>query len=362
MPALRTLLGIIAAPPAAPTHPRVPRKMGLRWVAVPVAVGAAALAGLVGGALPAHGVESARPWRITVVGTPSAATTSGTEAGSVAVAAPASPDPGATPTAPSTPASVAVAIVRTEQTFTDTTRPTPARGAVPGLSTRTIRTVIFRPAQSSGPVPVVVFAHGYDATPELYLSLLESWADAGYLVVAPDSPGSAGDLPGAPTRDDLANQAQDLSFVLTEVLADPALRADPARVAAAGHSDGGTAVALLALDPASDPRLDAFLVLSGDTPDGAVRADVAAPRPTLAVVGDLDEYGNLSATTALYDNLGSNRTLIVARGGDHLGTYTDQSQLGDAVRSATVQFLDSSLTTGRGSISVDGNLLSARAQ
>ena len=354
---------MIAAPPAPPTDRRRLRRMRLRWVAIPAAIAAAALTGLVSEAVPAHSVEPARSWRITVVAPPASASAAGTETvAAVTPVPPASADPGAGSAAPQSPAPATNALVRTELRFTDATRSTPARGAVPGLATRTIRTVIIRPAQSGGPLPVVVFAHGYDASPELYLPLLESWAGAGYLVVAPDSPGSAGDLAGVATRDDLANQAEDLSFVLTGVLADPALGADPSRVAAAGHSDGGTAVASLALDPAADPRLDAFLVLSGDTPDGAIRADPAAPRPTLAVVGDHDEYGNLDATTAFYDNLVSNKTLLVALGGDHLGTYTDAGQLAEAVRAATVQFLDSSLTTGRGSVSVDGRLLSAQAE
>ncbi|GAC1321051.1 MAG: hypothetical protein NVSMB16_15980 [Acidimicrobiales bacterium] len=332
-----------------------------RWIAVPAAVAVVALTGLVGEAVPAHGVETAvRPWRITVVTAPPSPSVPVPTPGSDGVAPPTS-----TPSAPApapVPASAATGIVRTEQTFTDTTRPTPSRGEVPGLGTRTLRTVILRPAQASGALPVMVFAHGYDATPELYLPLLESWAAAGYLVVAPDSPGAAGDLAGVPTRDDLANQAADLSFVLTEVLSEQALGADPGRVAAAGHSDGGTAVALLALDPARDPRLDAFLVLSGDIPNGAVPADPRAPHPTLVVVGDQDEYGNLDASTALYDAIWSDKTLIVALGGDHLGTYTDAGPLAHAVRSATIQFLDSSLTSGKGELSVDGRLLSTWAE
>ncbi|GAC1536857.1 MAG: hypothetical protein NVS3B12_20260 [Acidimicrobiales bacterium] len=328
-------------------------------MAIPTAIVAVALTGLVGEAAPAHGVESVgRPWRSTVIAAPASITPPVDGADAVVPPTTAVSDP--VPVSTADPA--AGEIIRTERNLTDATRPTPARGAVPASGTRVIRTVILRPARSTGPLPVVVFAHGYDATPELYLPLLESWAHAGYLVVAPDSPGSAADLAGMPTRDDLANQAEDLSFVLSAVLADPALGADPSRVAAAGHSDGGTAVALLALDPAADPRLDAFLVLSGDTPGGVVRAEPATPHPTMVVVGDRDEYGNLDASTALYENLGFDKTLIVALGGDHLGIYTDDGVLAHAVRSAIVEFLDSSLTTGRATLAVDGRVLSTRAE
>jgi predicted dienelactone hydrolase len=87
---------------------------------------------------------------------------------------------------------------------------------------------------------VVVFAHGFDAEPETYLPLLDAWAAAGYLVAAPEFPGSAANLPGTPIETDIAEQAQDVSFVISQLLSGVAGPLDPTRIAVAGHSDGGS--------------------------------------------------------------------------------------------------------------------------
>ena len=42
-------------------------------------------------------------------------------------------------------------------------------------------------AKSSG-YPVIVFAHGYDVTPDTYAPLLDAWVRAGFVVVAPFFP------------------------------------------------------------------------------------------------------------------------------------------------------------------------------
>ena len=78
----------------------------------------------------------------------------------------------------------------------DPARPTPARTPVAAKPGRVLRTIIRRPAGVSGPIPLVVFAHGYDSEPEVYEPLLDTWAAAGYMVAAPDSPGSARRSPG----------------------------------------------------------------------------------------------------------------------------------------------------------------------
>jgi len=44
------------------------------------------------------------------------------------------------------------------------------------------------PAYRYGPYPVIVFAHGFDVDPNTYRSLLVSWVEAGYVVVAPFFP------------------------------------------------------------------------------------------------------------------------------------------------------------------------------
>jgi fermentation-respiration switch protein FrsA (DUF1100 family) len=56
-------------------------------------------------------------------------------------------------------------------------------------------------------------------------------------------------------------------------------------------------------------------------------------------VGDNDEYGNLSLSTAAYDAAHVPKALLTVPGGDHLGTFVASTPTANAVRAATVRFL-----------------------
>jgi pimeloyl-ACP methyl ester carboxylesterase len=234
-------------------------------------------------------------------------------------------------------------------TLVDSSRSTPARDGETGSPVRTLRTVVVTPVIPNAVLPVIVFAHGYDSEPETYMPLLQSWASAGYLVLAPESPGSAADLPGTPIRTDIGGQAQDLSFVITTALNGTFGAVNPARITVAGHSDGGSAVATLALNGAYyDSRIANYLVLSGAIPDGVDGTWGTTPESgrLLVVVGDQDEYGNLPASTAVYTTATMAKTLVVAPGGDHLDTYIADTPLADQVRAEIVAFLAGGTASG----------------
>jgi dienelactone hydrolase len=237
---------------------------------------------------------------------------------------------------------VRFAIEREVRTFSDPSRPTPARGDAPGYDGRTLRTLVERPVGAAGPLPLVVFAHGYDSEPEVYERLLDAWAGAGYLVAAPEMPGSARDFPGEPTEGDIGEQARDLSFVITAVL-EGDMNADPNEIAVAGHSDGGSTVATLALnDDFSDPRIDAYLVLSGGIPDDVDGSwgTTAGSGPMLVTVGQNDEYGDVPDANKVY-NLGAMpKGYLLVPGGDHLNLYIGTSAVDESMRATTVGFLD----------------------
>jgi len=234
-------------------------------------------------------------------------------------------------------------------TLVDTTRPSPARGSVPGSAQRTLRTVIRAPVAARGPLPLVVFGPGYNSTPETYEVLLDAWAATGYLVAAPDFPGSASDLPGPPTESDIPEQARDLSFVITSLLGGAAGPVDRNRIAVAGHSDGGSSVVMLAANPAyADTRIAAYLVLAGQIPDGVAGPWNAAPPGVLAcMVGTNDEYDNLSLTTTAYDSARMTKALVTVPGGDHLQLFVGMGAVPDEVRAATVRFLAEALGSHR---------------
>ena len=236
--------------------------------------------------------------------------------------------------------------VRSETiTLFDPSRSTPARGAVPPSSGRRLVTDLLVPSGAPAPLPLVVFAHGWNSNPAVYRPLLEQWAQAGFLVAAPVFPDSTDLYPGSPVSD-YADQALDMSFVITSLLHGGTVSVDPSRIAVAGHSDGGTDVALLALDPAyADPRVRAVLCLSGELPSGVAPYTVGAtPAALLVAVGSDDEYGLAPLTPLVFqDAQASSKAMIVEQGGDHLGSFVGATPAAAAMREETTRFLELAL-------------------
>ena len=237
------------------------------------------------------------------------------------------------------------AVARETILVTDPSRPPSPRAAkgtgTAGTDHRTLRVELRTPAGARGLLPLVVFAHGFDSEPARYSALLNAWTALGYVVAAPETPESAHDLPGEPRRDAILEQTKDVSAVVTSML-DGYPSIDRSRIAVAGHSDGGSSVAALALDAdLADPRIDAYLVLSGAVPDDAGGRPSGDPHgDLLVVVGDADEFGDLGASEEVYREAALTKELDVVPGGDHAGMYTGSSPLESAVIGSTKRFLD----------------------
>ena len=254
--------------------------------------------------------------------------------------------------------------------FVDTTRRVHFRGRRP--QPRPLVTVIRYPAigtpsaadrvaspaaTSSGPFPLVVFAHGFDATPAIYARLLDAWARAGYVVAAPIFPLTNEHTPGGPEESDLVNQPADVSFVITQMLA--ASTADhgilsrlvnPAAIAVAGQSDGG-ATALASADDSRyrDPRIGAAIILSGAEMLPGRYFRQAGP-PLLAVQGTADVINLPHNTYDYFHAARSPKFLLRLLGASHRRPYTnEQPQLG-VVERVTLAFLDRYLKRLGGSI------------
>ena len=218
----------------------------------------------------------------------------------------------------------------------------PARGSVPASPGRHLVTDLFVPSGASGPLPLVVFAHGWNSDPSFYEPLLQQWAQAGFLVAAPVFPDSTDLYAGSPVSD-YADQALDLSFVITSLLQSHVVSVDRSRIAVAGHSDGGTDVALLALDPAyADPRVRAIVCMSGELPSGVAPYAVGTSSAALLVaVGSNDEYGLSTRTPLVFQEARtSSKAMIVEQGGDHLGSFVDATPAAAAMREETTRFLE----------------------
>jgi dienelactone hydrolase len=230
----------------------------------------------------------------------------------------------------------------------DPTRPTVARPPIGASGQRVIRTTVRRPATGSGPWPLVVFGHGFDISSDAYGALLDTIAAAGFVVAAPEFPGSSSALPGRPDEHDIQQEPCDLRFVADRVQATSAepgdlsglVRAGP--VALAGQSDGASAAAFATLASADcpSPQIAAVVAFSAKpVPDAAVTAaGRAAGAALLAITGSVDKVNVAANTAALYDSWPGSASMLTSAGDGHLAPSTD-SPRHEAIASVVVDFL-----------------------
>ncbi len=295
------------------------------------------------------------------------ATTSPAAPTTLAVTAP----PATTPTSTTSPRSVPIAVDRRyavgvhEVTYVDTSRSTSANGSFAGASTRTLPTTIWYPAQGDpdaasqrdatpdrdhGRYPLILFAHGYDVTPDFYRPMLERWAAAGYVVAAPTFPILSG-IPGGASHTDYEKTFDDASFVITRVLdtgsTDPVTAlVDPARIAAAGHSDGETiAFGIGFLSCCRDARVGSVIPMAGDLS----RANNPHVRdtgiPILHIMETNDEYDPYDHSIAWdRENLTAPRWMLTLEDASHVPPYTRPGNpYFELVMATTIDFLDGTL-------------------
>ena len=205
------------------------------------------------------------------------------------------------------------------------------------------------PARADGPFPLVIFGHGFAVTPALYASLLQSWAHAGYVVVAPVFPLENADAPGGPDESDLVNQPADMSFVISRMLAAGGAGSgplagliNPKQIAVAGQSDGGDTALAVAYDgPFRDTRVGAAVILSGAEIPG-VGSFTFPPNgpPLLATQGTADTVNPPSATSAFFEGARRPKYLLRLLGAGHLPPYSNQQPQLAIVERVTIAFLD----------------------
>jgi len=227
------------------------------------------------------------------------------------------------------------------------------------------------PLQRSGGYPMIVFAHGYDVTPDTYAALLDAWVRAGFVVVAPFFPDENASAVaaqyGADTEDDLANEPGDLAFLTKEILLASVNETticpiasgliNPSEIALAGHSDGAVAAGMLAYDHGLDPQginyaslrtgiaYRAIIILSG-AEDTAQSYAAEARRPNLLVVQSLTDRCNpFRDGVQLYDGIHqSNKWFLELQSAHHLPPFDDVDVPAfNVVSATTISFLQMSL-------------------
>lgn len=215
------------------------------------------------------------------------------------------------------------------------------------------------------PVPLIVFSHGLGGSRNGYQYLGRFWAAHGYASMHVQHIGSDNQLwrgnpfsltmrlKDAAQDSEAVARAKDVSFALTEMLAQPqfAGRFDATRIVAAGHSYGANTTMLLAgaavpnkgengqILNLRDPRIKAAMLLSappfyGYSNPALILGGIALP--TLHVTATADDimvpgYGSgVDDRVGVYNAMGDPRkTLVVFTGGSH-SIFTDRAGTGGA--------------------------------
>lgn len=213
------------------------------------------------------------------------------------------------------------------------------------------------------PVPLIVFSHGLGGSRNGYQYLGRFWAAHGYASMHVQHIGSDNQLwrgnpfsltmrlKDAAQDSEAVARAKDVSFALTEMLAQPQFtgRFDATRIVAAGHSYGANTTMLLAgaavpnkgengqVLNLRDPRIKAAMLLSappfyGYSNPALILGGIALP--TLHVTATADDimvpgYGSgVDDRVGVFNAMGDPRkTLVVFTGGSH-SIFTDRAGTG----------------------------------
>jgi dienelactone hydrolase len=230
-------------------------------------------------------------------------------------------------------------------TFVDHSRPTTDPTGLRNADSRTLVTEVYVP-RGKGPFPLVVFAHGNAGNPGKLTQLLSTWAEAGYVVVAPTFP-LTNDLTDAPTVIvDFVNQPGDVSFVIDEVLRKARRsgtllsgRIDARHIGLAGHSLGGGTAYGAAFNPCCrDRRIDAVIAMDAvRLPFGAEYAFRGKPLLLIHIKGD--PVVPFSMSEGVYAVAAPPKYLMTLNQGIHFEPFEDApSPHDDAVKAATTAF------------------------
>jgi dienelactone hydrolase len=245
------------------------------------------------------------------------------------------------------------------------------------LGQRTLITDIWYPAAqrsagrqpARGPFPLLIFGPGFLQCDDTYSDLLKAWAGAGYVVAAVSFPRTNCSLGADAYEPDLVNQPQDVSYVLSRLLAlntQPhnllSGLLNPHEIAAAGQSDGGDTVAALAANTCcTDNRLKAVAVLSGAewSPMPGRYFAHGAP-PMLFVQGSADAINPPWTSVQLYNaDRAHDRYYLDLFGATHMMPYAGTNHVERLVARVTLAFFDRYVLGQAGAMATmtrDGNI------
>lgn len=223
------------------------------------------------------------------------------------------------------------------------------------------------------PYPVIVFAEGYRARPDLYVRLLDAWVHAGYVVVSPEFPDTTypktdppidADYPYGSPENDLVNEPADIAFVLGD-LAQFSQRptsflhglVDLGRVILSGQSDGAAVVDAYVFDsrysldrrPIRAVAVFAGYVISQDAT--LYREPTTGVIPALVVQSAADTCNEPYLSVQLYNSITGTKFFLKIMGATHLGPFDGSDRQGfAAVRNMSLRFFSHVLSPGTTSL------------
>jgi dienelactone hydrolase len=218
------------------------------------------------------------------------------------------------------------------------------------LGERAMVVVIWYPQAAHGPLPLLVFAPGFMQCGAEYSGLFRAWAGAGYVVAVVNFPRTDCTVGAAAYEPDLVNQPEDMSYVLSRLLALSAAPHDALsgllnqrEIAAAGQSDGGDTVAALAADTCcTDHRLKAVAVLSGQEWPTMPGRYFGNPAPPMLFVQGTADTINLPWTSLQLYRLdqATARYYLDLFGANHMIPYMGTNPVERLVARVTLAFFD----------------------
>jgi pimeloyl-ACP methyl ester carboxylesterase len=222
----------------------------------------------------------------------------------------------------------------------DTSRPVVSNGRTIS-STRSLPTTVWRPNRE-GIFPLVVFAHGYRLGPPGYARFCAMLSDAGYIVAAPSFPLADESRGNGLNRDDIPNEAKDVSFVIAALRASalaPVIASGP--VGVAGHSDGADVALIIGYQQGyADAAVGSVVAVAPD----AFTGQLSTNRPPLLLVhADADATVPYSESVQVFARVPGQRTFLTLIGADHLPPIDGNTVWTPVLDGAVVTFFDATL-------------------
>ena len=226
-------------------------------------------------------------------------------------------------------------------TLIDETRSVKASNGFSGSKNRRIDVAIWYPTKllskpnNHAKYPLVIYSHGSYGYAENAMHLVNHLVQAGYIVAAPDYPLSsraAYTKISAIDPSDVGNQAQDIRFIIDQLLLNEELASaiDEERIAAMGHSLGAvTSYFATFASTVREPRITATILLGGGDPVqaalttggmgliGSWHAPVSVP--TLFLSAEHDTFALFTGRPyAAYSRIEKPKYEVMIKGGVHI--------------------------------------------